>query len=294
MSRLVSIEPTVWMNLGVACLLIAGLLGLVGPKRLRWALSKRHLRTRIRSVWPAGAVLGLVVGAKLLWENVSQEVSWAIGIHLTDLIYTIEGDLVASLQAVAFPELTAFFAFVYLAGFSFLLTFPFLAYFVSADGGRAFRELCAAFSVNYFIGGVCYTLFIVWGPRNFLPDSVDPLLYTFEPEAYLIMSAVTAPTNVFPSLHTSFAVTVGLLAWRTRDTYRGWMYVSTIIATWVVVATMYLGIHWAIDVVAGIVLAWGAVWFARGDPLADLDKSVRAGVSRHVGTVLDRVRGDHP
>jgi membrane-associated phospholipid phosphatase len=55
------------------------------------------------------------------------------------------------------------------------------------------------------------------------------------------------------------AVTAALLAWTTRDEYPLWVPISSVLAISVVISTMYLGIHWATDVIFGIVLAWISV-----------------------------------
>jgi membrane-associated phospholipid phosphatase len=60
---------------------------------------------------------------------------------------------------------------------------------------------------------------------------------------------------VFPSLHTSLSATVALLAARYRSTAPGWLPIAVIGAASVAVATMYLGIHWLTDVLAGFLLA---------------------------------------
>jgi membrane-associated phospholipid phosphatase len=132
--------------------------------------------------------------------------------------------------------------------------FPLLAYFAHDNAGPL-RRTIIAYGINYGLGVVCYLAFIAYGPRNLMPELVDSLLFTTYPKYQLLTSEVNSNTNVFPSLHTSLSVTVALLAAQTRDIYRGWLYISTLLAGSVVVATMYLGIHWGIDVAAGTALA---------------------------------------
>jgi membrane-associated phospholipid phosphatase len=71
----------------------------------------------------------------------------------------------------------------------------------------------------------------------------------------LLTSEVNHNTNVFPSLHASLSLTVAFLSLRTRTEYGRWPLVAVPLALSVSFATMYLGIHWATDVVAGAVLA---------------------------------------
>jgi len=64
---------------------------------------------------------------------------------------------------------------------------------------------------------------------------------------------------VFPSLHTALSVTVLLVAVSTHDEFPRWTPIAAVLAGSIVVATMFLGIHWVVDVVAGGLLAAGSV-----------------------------------
>ncbi|WP_337652847.1 phosphatase PAP2 family protein [Halomontanus rarus] len=100
----------------------------------------------------------------------------------------------------------------------------------------------------------CYTLFIAYGPRNHR-SSVDGLMYRFYPQTQEVTAAVSSKTSVSPSLHTSLAVVVLLFAWRSHRAYPRWFTIASVVATSVVLSTMCLGIHWAINVAAGLLLA---------------------------------------
>jgi membrane-associated phospholipid phosphatase len=91
---------------------------------------------------------------------------------------------------------------------------------------------------------------------------VTPLLFTNQPDVILLASEVNEASNVFPSLHTSLSVTVGTFAVLTREEYPRWTPVAVPLSLSVVAATMYLGIHWLTDVVAGFALAFGCVALA--------------------------------
>ncbi|AQL43526.1 phosphoesterase PA-phosphatase [Halorientalis sp. IM1011] len=262
----------------VGAMLVVASLVLVGPARLR--ATRENVRERIREAGPAVAVLAAVLLVNSLIRDVSGDLSQLVGVQITYRIYAIEGELVAQIQSIASPVLTAYFSNVYVYGYAFLMIFPLVAYF-TLDDQRPMREMTIAYILNYGIGLICYLAFIAYGPRNFMPDVVDPLLYHHWPRSQLLTSEINRNTNVFPSLHTSLSVTVALMAYRTRDAYPYWFPVAVFGAASVAISTMYLGIHWATDVVAGTVLAVFSVTAA---------ERIRAFTDQHDGSVRERVR----
>lgn len=234
----------------VSVMLVIGAIVCIDRRQLRTL--RAELRPRLRLAAPSIALLAVVLVINSLTRTAIQQLSWLIGFEITSLIYRIEGAFVASLQAFEAPELTLYFSFIYVYGYVFLLVFPLLAY-LALDDQRPLHELSLAYAVNYGLGLLCYLLFIAYGPRNL--DVAQQLMYNVYPQSRLLTSAVNSNTNVFPSLHTSLSVTVILFAWRTRDPYPRWLAIATVIGVSVVISTMYLGIHWGTDVVAGTVLA---------------------------------------
>jgi membrane-associated phospholipid phosphatase len=241
----------------VAILLSVGAVVFVGPRRIFTAV--RDYRWRLAEIGPYLTVLLLILAVRKLTMDYTSEFSWMLDWNITTVIYSLEGTLVADIQSINSPLLTDYFVFIYLYGYVFLLLFPFVAYF-ARDDMTSMKELIVAYAFNYGVGLVCYILFIAYGPRNLIPDIVDSLLYITYPQSQLLTGEVNHNTNVFPSLHASLATTTFLLAWRTRDRYRAWVPISFVLAVSVSVATMYLGIHWGTDVVAGTVLAVASIY----------------------------------
>lgn len=253
------IDLLVRLGAAVVVSILFGALVIVGPDQLRSLWD--NLRERIVRAWRPLLALGVVLVVNKVAREVGPTISWIIGINITGTIYAIEGGFVATVQSIANPSFTLYFSVAYVYMYVFLLVFPFLAYLALADP-RPLRELAAAYIFNYALGLVCYILFVSYGPRNLLPEMVDSLLYSTYPNTQLLTRQVNATTNVFPSLHTSTSATVALLAWRTRETYPRWLYVAAPMAGSIIVATMYLGIHWGIDVLAGLALAYLSVRLA--------------------------------
>lgn len=245
LTRLLAIQAII---VGILVLL-AGLVCDVDPFRLTWT----EIRTRVSQIAPIVALLAVIYLFNRSSHTVGQQFSQLIGLNITDELYAFEGDLVAHLQGLVPSDFAGYFTFVYLFGFMFVLVFPVVAYFV-LPSRRYLVALFVAYAVNYGVGAVCYVLFIAYGPRKVLAHVGAPM-YELYPQVSELTGAVNSSANVFPSLHASLAVTVVLLAWLTRDEYPRWPWIATAVTINIIVATMVLGIHWLIDVIAGIWLA---------------------------------------
>lgn len=254
----------------VVVVFVLHLLGLGAVwRRTGTTLRRGPIRQNVRTVGPTAVALGVLLLANGVVRDVGVEISWLIGVNITGTIHALEGAFVADLQSLSTPTLTAYFSFVYVFGYVFLLTFPVVLYAIHHDT-RPLSATLVAYALNYGIGLVCYVLFVAYGPRNFMPGAVESLLFTNWPEVQHLTSQVNENTNVFPSLHTSLSVTVALLAARYRRAAPGWLPIATVGAASVAVATMYLGIHWLTDVLAGILLA--AISVAVGTRVAEADR----------------------
>lgn len=241
----------------VATLLIC--VSIVVLRRSNLAAVRQELGTRLRIGLPALTALGTVLVLNTLFRTTAAELSWFIGLNITGWIYRIEGEFVYTIQGLFGPAWTGYFSFMYVYGYALLIVFPLVAYFAMSRLD-AFQELTIAYTANYAIGLVCYVIFIAYGPRNLIPELVGAPLYTEYPDYRLLTSQVNRHTNVFPSLHTSLSTTVALFAWRTREEYPRWLPIAAGLAGSIIIATMYLAIHWFIDVVAGIGLALFSTW----------------------------------
>jgi membrane-associated phospholipid phosphatase len=90
----------------------------------------------------------------------------------------------------------------------------------------------------------------------FVKQQPDLLHRTFASENELLVNVM----NCFPSMHTSISFAMLLLALREKDRI-----FKTIMVTYcasIIFSTMYLQIHWVLDVIAGMLFAWGVVKLA--------------------------------
>ena len=262
----------------VATMLATAALVVIGPRRL--AAAFRDVRWRLEMCLVPLLALGTVL--VLRWSTVDVVVRLerrVVGWNITPVLFEIDrslfpGDPVALVQSFQSPELTAYFVFAYIYGYAFLLLFPFLAYF-ALDEMDDLANLILAFTANYGLGLLFYVFFMAYGPRNFDPLLFEGLLYEAFPQSRELTNSVNQNTNVFPSLHTSLSMTVFFLAWLTREKYPLWVPISGVLAISVVLSTMYLGIHWFSDVVAGTILALLSVYIGRNYTVQGITDSVR-------------------
>jgi len=252
----------------VATLCVVGAVTIVGRTRL--VALRTELQSRLRESAPYLAVLIAVLAINSAIRDYAQEISWLIGWNITGAIEAVEGGFVAAIQSVQTELLTAYFSYVYVFGYVFLLIFPLLAY-AALDDRTPFKRLVVAYSFNYLLGLLLYIVFIAYGPRNV--GVAENLLYITNPEYQFLTSAVNTNTNVFPSLHTSLSTTVAVFAYRTREAYPIWFGLATGLAASIIVSTMYLGIHWGIDVLVGLGLAALCVSLARRVVASELVQS---------------------
>jgi membrane-associated phospholipid phosphatase len=125
----------------------------------------------------------------------------------------------------------------------------------------AFRDLSLAITITAFLGYIGYMLVPAVGPYMYqtalyadrLPQwGHDPLLDT-------INGLKGGARDCFPSLHT--AMTTVLLALMWRDSRRSfWIYLP--LALGLYLSTLYLRVHYAVDVAAGFVTAAVALFLA--------------------------------
>ncbi|MFP8954950.1 phosphatase PAP2 family protein [Natrialbaceae archaeon A-arb3/5] len=265
------------LALVVAIMLVSATLVVVGSRRLAAALGDIRWRFKACTM----PLIALVIVLLIRWSTVDILTHLERRVLQNNITFTLfeleellfPANPVVVLQAFQSPLLTDFFVFIYIYGYAFLLLFPFIAYFV-LDDMADLRALILAFTANYGIGLICYVFFIAYGPRNLNPDLFEGLLYTAFPESRTLTNRVNQNTNVFPSLHTSLSMTVFFFAWITRRKYPVWVVLSGALALSVALSTMYLGIHWFSDVVAGTILALLSVYIGYNRTLRTIPNTV--------------------
>lgn len=154
------------------------------------------------------------------------------------------------------PALTEWFSFFYFGYFALLAAFLSYMSFLCPDPARV-----SAFALGVFLlfgaGQLIYMLVPGYGPYLALAHELSRPLEgeTFWPLVWDTVAKGGAQKDIFPSLHTAVPVFFTLFSYRHRRALPGlWIFVA-LVASQIVIATMYLRWHYLIDVVAGLALA---------------------------------------
>ncbi|MFQ6062871.1 MAG: phosphatase PAP2 family protein, partial [Methanosarcinales archaeon] len=245
------------------------------PREYRQKKRGYSINRLINGYWPYTLFAILIYGLVEVQSPIQHELNWFVTYNFTPYIYGIEDSLVAIFQSFVNTYLTYFMSFVYLIIFSFIICFNFivLAY---TDNMEAFEQFTIAFVINYLVAFPFY-VFVPIKATGYAIPNMEPLLYNLHPIIYQGCTiADPLLDNSFPSLHTSLSVTSMLIIYSTNlKRYKIFTAISTPL---ILFSIFYLGIHWILDAVAGIILAIGSYYIATHYDEKILSNVMRAAV----------------
>lgn len=205
----------------------------------------------LRDWLPVGEVVAMFL---LLQPVIEATVPWRLDATLAAVDARSLGWLVATWRS-AFGRPAVFTDAVYLAYFSYYLLPVTVAVLASRAGPGTFERTVFALLLGFYVTFLGYLLLPASGPR--LP---------FEAEAHqlgggaisdavraFLRAAETTTLDAFPSGHTTVSVIAAVTGSRLLGR-RG----AALVWTWaaaIVFATVYINVHYAVDVLAGLVLA---------------------------------------
>ncbi len=181
------------------------------------------------------------------------------------------------LQRFNTPSVIEWFSFFYYSyiGILALALLPFLFF----DRGRRMGELFVGAMLVACLGHVGYTLVPAYGPHQAMHFQA-PLAGTFWWSLVKnVVGSSGAQMDVFPSLHTAFPsyFTLHAIGHRRFGPYRYTWPVLLFFALNIIVSTMLLRWHYAVDVMAGLALAGTArilaIWISGREWRRGLDDS---------------------
>lgn len=164
-------------------------------------------------------------------------------------IHAVEGNLVERVQSLRWPPLTWLLTYAYLIGLP-TLVFGVIIVLDHHRDDSTLRVLLLSGVLNYALVVPFYVFVPVREVHLYLPD-VRLLLDDVHPGLIRLLRPMSGADNCFPSFHTALSVSLALVARRSR--IRPLSLVTSVLAAAVVFSTVYTGVHWVLDVGAGIV-----------------------------------------
>jgi membrane-associated phospholipid phosphatase len=183
-----------------------------------------------------------------LWgKMLSWQISRGMVIDLNPVFEKIPFNNASFARIYQNDTLTWFFRLVYNNGFVLPVLIPLYRAGMAKDFKKMLRYSLSGHVLQVFLITPFYLLFHlqeVWYVTN-QPDGLARHLSA--------QAAAGVTLNCFPSMHVSISFAMLLLVLREKN--KPFKYVWAFLCLCVVYSTMYLEIHWTIDVIAGIVLA---------------------------------------
>lgn len=231
---------------------------LASPPEKRWTppgkalgLTFSHLgQDRVFVLFGVFAILGHIVQVNLL--NPVTRAWWldVTGFDFAGFLYSIEGEFVPSLGALHWGPLLFVMFWVYLVlhnAFIFVAPF-FLAY---TGERRITRRLLVSYLVIWMLAFPGFTFFPATNPTVYL--GLESVLDRVIPGTTELFYRGTTIDNTIPSLHVGLATLIMLHGLHSSNP----RFRRTVIvyAPAVAFSVVYLQVHWALDIVAGVIVA---------------------------------------
>lgn len=184
-------------------------------------------------------------------------------LNMTPWIYAIEGEMALWVQETFRSGwLTAFMTHFYVVGFM-VICYVSVFYFAYFDDRYMADRISLAIFWVYILAVPFYLFFNVDVTGNYIPG-METLAYNHTSEINDWFIRIDPLTNGMPSLHIGFPFAVWLCLLR-FDTDGRWKVYRRIVFAYVVLTAfciLYLGIHWFMDIIGGMVVAAIAVGIA--------------------------------
>lgn len=238
---------------------------------------------RLAALLYRAGVLGGVLGPYFVLRDLAPVVSPG---SLDHALYALDvalfgGEPAVWMQRFVTPASTEWFSFFYL-GYFWLLAFYTLPIAFGVDRETLVAEFATGMILVYCVGQTLYLVVPGFGPHAAFPELfATPLPGGRWHDALMrTVAAAGSQKDIFPSLHTAGPLFLTLFAFRhRRETLLRFAWpLTAFVAANIVVATLLLRWHYAIDVVAGAALGIAASVGAVRLPAAALRRAGEAGI----------------
>lgn len=156
------------------------------------------------------------------------------------------------------PATTEWFSFFYF-GYFFIIAAHVFPMLLTVQPPRILAEFALGFLALFCIGHVLYIVVPGHGPYQYLHfehELTGPVWWRAV-RSTVDSVDISARTDIFPSLHTAAPTYLALFSLRHRrlTPFRFTWLPLTVVTSQIILSTMYLRWHYAIDVAAGLILA---------------------------------------
>jgi len=214
----------------------------------------------IRRYWLHLLIALVIYNAKDWLDQIDRMLMARTGLDMTPYIYAIEGDLVVWFQdAFRAAWLDVFMTHFYIAGFMFI-TYASIFYVTYFDDRWMADRVALCIAWVYLLAIPFYLFFNVRVTGFYIGD-MDAIAYTLNPEIEDWFRRIDAFTNCMPSLHIAVPFAIWL-TFRKHDHDGRWNRFQNMTLGYIILtafAIIYLGIHWFVDIIGGMILATFAV-----------------------------------
>ncbi|WP_437970451.1 phosphatase PAP2 family protein [Sorangium sp. So ce260] len=240
---------------------IAGLVSLCVFVR-RATFVPRLLRSVVYRLSLVGAFLLNYLSLRTILPTVRSDSLDAELLHLDLLLFQVEPAL--WMERFNTRPVVEWFSFFYFSYFFICFLSMLLAVWV-ARPGRGTTEYAVGTSLVYCLGQLGYMAVPAYGPIQALSHLYQGPLDGgfFWGCVSSVVQAGGAMKDVFPSLHTAAPLWFALYTFHRARTDRRLFWLAVVAAFFsmnIIISTMLLRWHYAVDVVAGVALATGAAW----------------------------------
>jgi len=197
-------------------------------------------------------------------DKLNDPIRYGLGLDFTYLLMDLEGGFIHYLQqgvaqtpAVFFDPFTFVVGTLYITGYIFINYFS-VTFFALLDRKRLANKMVLNYMMIYFIS-IPFYLFTPVDVTGQVHPEMNTLLYDMSPFYHQFFSAVDPFDNCVPSLHIAIPFGMMLIMWRHHRKTKKWEFKRFFgllvgLNIFFAFAIIFLGIHWYMDIVIGILI----------------------------------------
>ncbi len=206
-------------------------------------------------------------------DKLNDPIRYGLNLDFTNYIYYLEKPFIHLLQKGILNTNTVFAVyFTYIVGSLYLLLYIFINYFsVTYFAFIDRRKLANTMVLNYmviYLISIPFYLFMPVDVTGQVHPKMQTLLYDLSPWYHNFFVSVDPFDNCMPSLH--IAIPLGMLIFimmerkrtRTKE-YNRFIGLLVAVNVFFTFAIIYLGIHWYIDILGGVLIALFGVYIIK-------------------------------